>query len=145
MRASRIKLFVEAFASTCTLVTIRLRLDTPCRPMKWLCHSMVCKTVAPIKCYSFLASSPGPGDEGLIATMYSHAGCNCLRPLPIRNKSADFHEIRNNPAIHVANKFWRNKFADRCHRIWAPGKFSSPGGSGLRILPSPGVSIRLWL
>ena len=31
----------------------------------------------------------------------------------------------------------------RCHRIRAPGKISSPGGSSLRIPPPPGVSIRL--
>ena len=38
------------------------------------------------------------------------------------------------PQIHNGN---------RCHRIRAPGKISSPGGSGLRILPPSGVSIHL--
>ena len=26
----------------------------------------------------------------------------------------------------------------RCHRKWAPGEISSPGGSGLRVFPPPG-------
>ena len=33
----------------------------------------------------------------------------------------------------------------RCHRIRAPGKISSPGGSGLRILPPPGPGVSTFV